>query len=94
MIIGACRLRLYLPGVVSLKEKRSVLKPLQNQLRRKFEVAVAETDHQDVWQSSEIAIVAVATETGHIYAVLEKAVHWIEDNYFQVEVMDWDVELR
>ncbi|MGC9349337.1 MAG: DUF503 domain-containing protein [Anaerolineae bacterium] len=94
MIIGACKLRLYLPGVVSLKEKRSVLKPLQNQLRRTFEVAVAEIDHQDVWQSSEIAVVAVATDAGHIYSVLEKAVHWIEDNYYQVEVMDWDVELR
>ena len=94
MIIGACRLRLYLPGVVSLKEKRSVLKPLQHQLRRTFEVAVAETDHQDVWQSAEIAVVAVATDAGHIYSVLEKAVHWVEDNYYQVQVMDWDVELR
>lgn len=94
MIIGACRLRLYLPGVASLKEKRSVLKPLLNQLRRQFEVAAAEIDHQDVWQSSDVAIVAVATEAGHIYAVLENAVHWVEDNYYQVEVLDWELELR
>ncbi|MBN1249178.1 MAG: DUF503 domain-containing protein, partial [Anaerolineae bacterium] len=59
MIIGACTLHLYLPGVTSLKEKRSVVKPLLHQLRRRFEIAAAEVDHQDVWQSADIGIVAV-----------------------------------
>jgi len=94
MVIGACTVRLYLPGVASLKEKRAVLKPLLSQLRRTFEIAAAEIDHNDVWQSSDIALVAVSTESGHVYAVLEKAVHWVEDQYWQVEVLDWTVELR
>jgi uncharacterized protein YlxP (DUF503 family) len=94
MIIGACKLHLYLPGVASLKEKRSIIKPLLNQLRRRFEVAAAEVDHQDVWQTADIAVVAVATESGHIYTVLERAIHWVEDNYFQVQVIDWETELR
>lgn len=94
MIIGACTVQLYLPGVFSLKEKRGVLKPLLNQLRRQFEVAVAEVGQNDTWQSADIAIVAVSNEAGHIYAVLEKAVHWIEEEYRGVEVMDWSVELR
>ena len=94
MVIGACRLHLYLPGVASLKEKRSIIKPLLNQLRRRFEVAAAEVDHQDVWQTADIAVVAVATESGHIYAVLERAIHWVEDNYVQVQVIDWETELR
>jgi hypothetical protein len=94
MIIGACTLQLYLPGMTSLKDKRGVLKPLLKQLRRQFEVAVAEVDHHDVWQSSGIAIVTVATETNHVYTVLDKAVQWIEDNYYQVQILDWNVELR
>jgi uncharacterized protein YlxP (DUF503 family) len=94
MIIGACRIKLYLPGVFSLKEKRSRLKPLLNDLRRQFNVAVAEIGSQDVWQSAEIAIVAVANESKHIYTVLEKAVHWLEENHFDVELVDWSVEIR
>jgi len=94
VVIGACTLRLFLPAVASLKEKRAILRPLLNQLRRTFEVAAAEIDHQDVWQSSEIALVAVSNESGHIYAVLESAVHWIEDHYPRVEVLDWTIELR
>jgi hypothetical protein len=94
MIIGACIVHLYLPGAFSLKDKRSMLKPLLHQLRRRFEVAVAEVGEQDTWQSTDVAIVAVSNASGHIYAVLEKAVHWIEDEYRVVQVMDWSVELR
>ena len=95
MIIGACTIQLYLPGVFSLKEKRGVLKPLLNQLRRQFEVAAAEVGNQDTWQSADIAVIAVSNESGHIYAVLEKAVHWIEEEYRGgIEVLDWAVELR
>ena len=94
MIIGACKLHLYLPGVASLKEKRSIIKRLLNQLRRRFEVAAAEVDHQDLWQTADIALIAVATESGHVYTVLERALHWVEDSYFQVQVIDWETELR
>ena len=94
MIIGACTIHLYLPGVGSLKGKRSLIKPLLKQLRKRFEVAAAEVDNNDTWQSSDIAVVAVSNDTSHIYAVLEKAVHWIEQEYRIVEVVDWDMELR
>lgn len=94
MIIGACTVQLYLPGVNSLKEKRSRLKPILIDIRRRFNTAAVEIDNHDVWQSAGIAIVAVANESNHIYSVLEKAVHWIEENRFDVEVIDWTVELR
>ncbi len=94
MIIGACTVHLYLPGVSSLKEKRGILKPLEHQIRSRFEVAVAEIDHQDIWQSSAIAVVAVATDAGHIYRLLEKIIHWIEGHAYQVQLVDWDIELR
>lgn len=94
MIIGACTIQLYLPGVASLKEKRGLLKPLLTQLRRRFEVAAAEVAHQDRWQSAGIAIVAVANESRHVYAVLENAVHWIENEYRDIEITAWSVELR
>ncbi len=94
MIIGACTVRLYLPGVHSLKEKRGLLKPLLTQLRRRYELAAAEVGQQDVWQSADVALVAVANDSGHIYAVLEQAVRWIEDEYRAVQVLDFHLELR
>ena len=94
MIIGACTLHLYLPGVFSLKEKRHLLKPLLSQLRRRFEVAAAEVGENDTWQRAVVAVVTVSNETNHVYAVLDKVARWVEEEYRAVELVDWEVELR
>nr|MBI2904893.1 DUF503 domain-containing protein [Chloroflexota bacterium] len=48
MFIGACTVRLHLPGVRSLKEKRGRLRPLLARLPKEFNLAAAETGLQDV----------------------------------------------
>jgi hypothetical protein len=93
MIIGLCTIELFIPGAASLKEKRRRLKPLLHQLRKRFEVAAAEVEHQDVWQSAVVAIVTVANESDHLYAVLDRAVRWVDEKYRDVDVVDWQVEL-
>ena len=60
MIVACLRIQLHLPGCTSLKEKRFVLKSLKDRLRAKFNVALCETDYQDKWQRSGIAIVTVS----------------------------------
>ena len=94
MIIDACQLLLHLEGCVSLKEKRSLIKPLLARLHREFNVAAAEVAHQDVWQSAEIAIVVVGNDAGHLRAELQNIVRWIEHNRPEVEVVDARFELR
>lgn len=93
MVIGACTIHLHLPGNGSLKGKRSVLKPLLARLRREFEIAAAEVGENDAWQSAEIALAAVANESGHVHALLERAVHWIEVHHPEVQVVDWAIEI-
>ena len=94
MVIGACCLRLHLAGCGSLKSKRSLLKPLLARLRREFNVAAAETGLQDVWQSAELGIVAVANDAGYVQSQLQTIVAWIERNRPEVEVIDSQIELR
>ena len=94
MIIGACTVRLYLPGNQSLKGKRGRLKPILARLPREFNLAAAETDLQDVWQSAEIGLVTVSNDAGLIQSLLEKSVRWIELNAPDVEVIDYRIELR
>jgi hypothetical protein len=94
MIIGACSLRLHLPGCASLKAKRGQLKPLLAGLRREFNVAAAEIALQDVWQSAEIAVVTVSNDAAHVQAQLETIVAWVEHNRPDVEVVDTQIELR
>jgi uncharacterized protein YlxP (DUF503 family) len=93
MVIGACTVELHLPGNGSLKGKRSILKPLLSRLRREFNLATAEVDHNDVWQSARIALVTVANDPGRVHGVLERAVHWIETQRPEVQVVDWEIEV-
>ena len=93
MVIGACSVELHLPGNGSLKDKRRVLKPVLARLRREYNLAAAEVDRNDMWQSAVIAIVTVANEPGRVTAVLERAVRWIEAHRPDIQVVDWQIEI-
>jgi uncharacterized protein len=60
--IGVLSLELHLPDAQSLKEKRSVVKSMKDRLRNTYNVSVAETGHQDVWQRAEITVCLVASD--------------------------------
>jgi uncharacterized protein YlxP (DUF503 family) len=94
VIIAVCQLKLHLEGCASLKEKRGLIKPLIARLHREYDVAVAEVEHQDVWQTAGLAIVAVGNDAGRLQGQLEAIVRWIEHNRPEVEVADAQLELR
>jgi len=83
---------LHLPDVLSLKDKRHVLKGLKEKVRARFEVAVAEVDHQDVWQRATLAVAYVSADARHANTVISKAMDFIEDNVAG-RVIDTSVEI-
>jgi uncharacterized protein YlxP (DUF503 family) len=64
MVVGLLSVELYLPGAQSLKDKRMVLRGMKDRLR-KFNVAVAEVAHHDLWQRAGLGIVTIATTSAH-----------------------------
>ena len=71
MYVGTLALDVLLGDVRSLKQKRSVVRPLIADLRRGFPgAAVAETGHLDVRRRTEIAVAVVASTAGHCTDVL------------------------
>jgi len=71
MFLGSLSLELLLGDVHSLKEKRSVVRPIVAELRRRFEVSAAETGHLDLHRRAEIGIALVATDPAHCREVLD-----------------------
>jgi len=69
--IGVLILELRLDDAHSLKDKRHYVKSLKDRLRAKFNVAVAEIDHQDLWQRGTIAAVTVSADQIHAEQVLQ-----------------------
>jgi len=73
MVIGVIGWDLQLVACHSLKEKRAIVKSLKDRLHARFNVSVAETDHHDLWQRSEITACVVASERRHAESVLTHA---------------------
>ncbi|WP_184581052.1 DUF503 domain-containing protein [Lipingzhangella halophila] len=71
MFVGALTLDVLLGDVRSLKQKRSVVRPIVAELQRKFAVSVAETGDQDLYRRCEIGVAVVASTAAHCTQVLD-----------------------
>jgi hypothetical protein len=77
MVVGLLSVELHIPGAQSLKDKRMVLRSVKDRLR-KFNVAVAEVEHQNLWQRAGLGIVTVSTSEPHAGRELAAVVDEIE----------------
>ena len=93
MIVGVCKIKLRIPQNASLKGKRSVLKSITSQLRNRFDIAVAEVDDQDLWQAATLGLCCISNDSRHANEVLSKAVNFIGNGRFDVEMLDYEIEI-
>jgi uncharacterized protein len=71
MYVAALELDLLLADVRSLKQKRSVVRPVIAELRRRYEVAVAEAGYLEKHRRALIGVAAVSAEPGYGREVLD-----------------------
>jgi len=93
MNVGVATIRLRLPENSSLKGKRSVVKSVMAQVRNKFNVAIAEVDDQDAWQLATLGVSCVSNDAQHTNEVLSKVVNFIGNGRFDLEMLDYEIEL-
>lgn len=85
-------LDLHFPGARSLKDKRQALRSLETRIRNRFNVSIAEVEHQDLWQRARLAVVTVNTDHGHLDATLQ-SVAGEAATAKNVELLDSSVEI-
>jgi uncharacterized protein YlxP (DUF503 family) len=73
MWTGTLEFDLMLDDVHSLKQKRSVVRPLVAELARRFAVSAAETGQLDLHRRAEIGIGIVSADRAHVVEVLDNA---------------------
>jgi len=91
-IIGVVTIELHFPDSQSLKAKRMVVRSIKDRLRRRFNVAVAETGYLDLWQRSEITAVSVSGTRSVLESQLE-AIHRELEERFGSELLRTSNEL-
>src|SRR4051794_36870933 len=77
MYVGTVEFDLLLGDVHSLKEKRSVVRPIIADLKRHYDVAAAESGHLDLHRRAEVGVAVLAADAGHCGAVLDKCERFV-----------------
>ena len=93
MSAGLLILYLHIPGCTSLKEKRSRLKPFLARLHREFNISVAEIERQDAWHETVVACALVSNDAGHTQRSLQQIVHWVENSWPDLDLVDDHIEI-
>jgi uncharacterized protein YlxP (DUF503 family) len=91
-VIGLLLIELHFPEARSLKTKRMVVKSVKDRLRRRFNIAIAETGYLELWQRAELAAVSVSGSRKMVEAQLEAVHRELEDRYSS-ELLGTSVEL-
>ncbi|MDT0341069.1 DUF503 domain-containing protein [Streptomyces litchfieldiae] len=77
MYTGTLSFDLLLGDVHSLKQKRSVIRPIVAELRRAYAVSVAEVGGQDLHRRAEIGLAVVSGDAAHLTDVLDRCERWV-----------------
>lgn len=93
MIVGTCRIELFIPESGSLKQKRQVVKGLKDRIRGRFNVSIAEVDHLDLWQRASLGIAMVSNDFRYIDQTVAHILNLINLDH-RVEILDYVLERR
>lgn len=92
MFVGVGRFDFLVTGSTSLKEKRRVVQSMIGTLGSKFNVAVAEVEHQDLQRRGTLGISCVSNSSFHAQKMLREVERFLRGRY-EIEVVEVDIEV-
>ena len=93
MNIGVCRIDLEFPASHSLKDKRKVLRSIIGRVQSRFNVAIAEVDHNDSWKVATLGITCVSNDSRHANEMLSRVVQYVQGCREDAVMADYEVEM-
>ena len=92
MVVGAALVEIHVQGSQSLKQKRGVVRSIQQRLRNEFNISVSEVGGQGTWQRAVLGMTAAGAEAPPVKKVLERAICFVE-NLHLAQVLNSDLEI-
>ncbi|MCX8028740.1 MAG: DUF503 domain-containing protein [Brevinematales bacterium] len=91
MLVGIIQLHLIIPAR-TLKEKRRIINSIKDKTRNKFNVSIAEIDHNDSHSRALIGIAVISNDGNHINSTLHSILNYL-DMEFPGLVNNYDIEI-
>ncbi len=80
MIVGVMTAHISLPGITSLKGKRSIVKSVIGRLKSRFNISIAEVDLQDSKTNAVIGIAVVCNESRFIDRQFDSIINFMRND--------------
>jgi uncharacterized protein YlxP (DUF503 family) len=90
-MLGYYQIEIFIPGALSLKDKRFVVQSLKDRVKKKFNVSVAELDGSETWQRSVIGMAMVSNDHGIIENSFDKIIRMLDQDA-RFEIIDRQIE--
>ncbi|HVR33141.1 MAG TPA: DUF503 domain-containing protein [Acidimicrobiia bacterium] len=87
MHAAAMRIECHIPDSGSLKDKRKVLRPFIEGLRRLASLSVSEVAHHDSWQRTAVGVAIVAPDAVALEQLIERVRRYV-DEQLELGVVD------
>ena len=78
MVVGVCQISLSLPGVTSLKAKRSIVRKVLDRTANRFNVSAAEVGLQDAHRQAVLGFAVVSNDRRHASSMLDSIASFVE----------------
>ena len=91
MIVGISQIEIFIPTPNSLKHKRQIIKSIKTKLQNKYNISIAEIEHQNLWQRATFGVAVVSGNSAVVDSTLNKVLEFIEADP-RVEVIDYKME--
>jgi uncharacterized protein YlxP (DUF503 family) len=89
MITGVMTAQMHMQGITSLKQKRSILKSLIGRVKSRFNVSIAEVEHNDDKNGAVIGISMVSNDSRFINQQFDKIIDFMRaDGRFYLGAVD------
>lgn len=93
MAVGTLTIHAQLAGCTSLKQKRSLIKPVLARLHREFNISVAETGFNDRWQETLLMCALVSNDSAFVQRSLQMVLNYVEKHHPDLTILDHRIEI-
>jgi uncharacterized protein YlxP (DUF503 family) len=90
--VGSLSLELFLPECCSLKSKRRIVKSILDKIQHRYNVSVAEVDHQDLWQRAVLGFACAGSNRKVVEKTLSVIINFVEE-MGSGEIIDIQMEI-
>jgi uncharacterized protein YlxP (DUF503 family) len=84
---------IYIPSSHSLKEKRSVIKPIIHRLHGEFNISVSEVEMMDVWNEAILVCAHVSNDKNFSQSYVQRIKAFIIKYFNKIDLVDTRIEI-